>query len=204
MFTGIITGVGRITQSTAMSGGQGDQRITVTCPDWDASGIKLGDSVCHNGVCLTVVAMHGAELEYDVSAHTLSLVAGLDEGDWVNLENSLRAGDRLGGHYVSGHIDGTGTIKQWQARGDSWLLSIECSRELGKFIAQKGSIAVHGVSLTVNAVADEGDLTHFEMNIIPHTRAVTAFRTFSEGMKVNLEVDMLARYVARMQAAVNN
>ncbi len=151
-----------------------------------------------SGCCLTVAAMHGAMLEFDVSAETLRCTTGLDRTGEVNIELALRLGDRLGGHLTSGHVDGVGTVTRFAAiAGDakgSWLLEIEAPAALARYIAAKGSIAVDGVSLTVNEVAD----ARFAVNLIPHTLAVTTLSRLAPGAKVNLEIDIVARYVARL------
>jgi len=160
--------------------------------------VAVGDSVCVNGCCLTVVAIHGATLEFDVSAETLRCTTGLDRPGDVNLELALRLADRLGGHLTTGHVDGVGTVTRFAAiAGDaygSWFLEIDTPAELARFVAAKGSIAVNGVSLTVNAVAGAS----FAVNLIPHTLEVTTLRRLAPGAAINLEVDLIARYVSRL------
>ena len=195
MFTGIITGLGRVTAHEPIGDGQ---RITVACGDWLLDDIAIGDSIAHSGCCLTIVEKGAGLLRSDVSAHSLTIVAGLDVGALVNLEKSLTLADKLGGHLVTGHIDATGLVTLWRNLAESWLLEVEVPSHLGKFIAQKGSITVNGVSLTVNAVADVATGTRFQINVIPHTYQVTNFFELAEGYRVNIEIDTFARYVERM------
>jgi len=178
---------------------QGDGlRLAVDAGVRHIADVAVGDSVCVNGCCLTVVAIHGATLEFDVSAETLRCTTGLDVTGDVNLELALRLADRLGGHLTSGHVDGVGTVTRFAAIvGDaygSWFLEIDAPAELARFIAPKGSIAVNGLSLTVNAVAG----ARFAVNLIPHTLSVTTLQRLAPGAAVNLEVDVVARYVARL------
>ena len=197
MFTGIVEAVGRITEARSRSGGL---RLSVDTGLLNSREVAVGDSIALNGCCLTVVTAGDATLEFDVSAETLSCTIGLDRVGDVNLEAALRVGDKLGGHLMSGHVDGVGTITRFEpAQGDagSRLLEVEAPADLARFIATKGSIAVDGVSLTVNAVAG----SRFCVNLIPHTLAVTTLKRLQVGMRVNLEVDMLARYVARLHDA---
>ena len=195
MFTGIVQAVGRIANVAKQGDGL---RIAVDAGVHDIADVAVGDSVCVSGCCLTVVAIHGASLEFDVSAETLRCTTGLDGTGDVNLELALRVGDRLGGHLTSGHVDGVGTVTRFAAiAGDaygSWFLEIDAPAELARFIAQKGSIAVDGVSLTVNAVAG----ARFAVNLIPHTLTVTTLKRLTPGAAVNLEIDVVARYVARL------
>jgi riboflavin synthase len=190
MFAGIVAAVGRI----AHARGHGDGvRIRIEAGGLPMDDVKVGDSIAVQGVCLTVVALDAKGFEADVSKATLAVTHGLAEGREVNLERSLRLGDRVDGHLVSGHVDGVGRVAEVEELGGSARVVIEAPESLARYIAPKGSIAVDGVSLTVNAV----DGSRFEVNLIPHTRAVTAFRTLARDGKVNLEVDMLARYVER-------
>jgi riboflavin synthase len=191
MFTGIVTGVGTIIDAQPLQDGK---RIVVDCGAWDVSDVGLGDSVMHNGCCLTVVAINGNKLSYDVSAHSLTLVAGLTLHAKVNLEKSLRLSDRLGGHLVTGHVDCKGTITRWENIAESWLLEVNVPKAQARFIAQKGSVAVNGISLTVNAVV----ATAFQCNIIPHTFENTMLNTLRVDDAVNIEVDLMARYAARL------
>ena len=194
MFTGIVTTTGRI--ASARPHGDG-LRLRVEAPALGMDDVGLGDSIAIQGVCHTVVARDARGFEVDTSRATLDVTTGLESGRDVNLEKALRLTDRLGGHLVQGHVDGVGTVARFEDLGGSWGLAIEAPAELGRYIALKGSIAVDGVSLTVNAV----DGARFEVNIIPHTRAVTTFRALAPGSRVNLEVDLLARYVERMLGA---
>ena len=195
MFTGIITGLGRVTAHEPIGDGQ---RITVACGDWSLADIAIGDSIAHSGCCLTIVEKGAGLLRSDVSAHSLAIVAGLEVGALVNLEKSLTLADKLGGHLVTGHIDATGLVTQWINLAESWLLEVEVPSHLGKFIAQKGSITVNGVSLTVNAVNDLATGVRFQINVIPHTYQVTNFFELAQGHRVNIEIDTFARYVERM------
>jgi riboflavin synthase len=195
MFTGIVLGKGRVDSAVP----RGDElRIAVDGGALDLTDVAIGDSVAVSGCCLTVVGKRGAILEFDVSAETIRCTTGFDEAADVNLELALRLSDRLGGHLLTGHVDGTGEVVTFEAvAGDaygSWLLAIEAPRDIARFIAPKGSIAVDGVSLTVNAV----DGSRFAVNIIPHTLAVTTLNRLQPGMRVNLESDLVARYVARL------
>ncbi|NJD87306.1 MAG: riboflavin synthase [Betaproteobacteria bacterium] len=191
MFTGIVTAVGRI--ASARPHGDG-LRLRIDAPGFGMDDVALGDSIALQGVCHTVVAKDAAGFDVDTSAATLAVTTGLAEGREVNLEKSLTLADRLGGHLVSGHVDGVGTVTAFEDLGGSWRLEIEMPAELARYVARKGSIAVDGVSLTVNSVAGR----RFEVNIIPHTRAVTTMRRLAAGAAVNLEVDMTARYLERL------
>jgi riboflavin synthase len=199
MFTGIVQAVGHIARTTA---GQGARRLVVACGTLDASGVAIGDSVAVAGCCLTVVGIESegreSELAFDVSAETLACTANLDGHGEVNLEKALRLADRLGGHLMTGHVDGVGTVAAVEPDGaGSVRLAVDVPVGLAPYIASKGSIAVDGVSLTVNRV--EG--RRFDVNLIPHTLAVTTLRSLSVGRRVNLEVDLIARYVARYAQA---
>ncbi len=191
MFTGIVTAVGRIASARPQGDGL---RLRIDAPGFGMDDVALGDSIALQGVCHTVVAKDAAGFDVDTSAATLAVTTGLAEGREVNLEKSLTLADRLGGHLVSGHVDGVGTVTAFEDLGGSWRLEIEMPAELARYVARKGSIAVDGVSLTVNAVAGR----RFEVNIIPHTRAVTTLRRLAAGAAVNLEVDMTARYLERL------
>ena len=196
MFTGIIETTGIIEQATQTDA---NLRLIITAPKLGMHQVAIGDSIAVNGCCLTVVEKTHETFSVDVSNETLALTTGLKLGAQVNLEKSLRYGDRLGGHLVSGHIDGIGSIRAVQDLGASWRLEIEAPHSMAKFVARKGSVAVNGVSLTVNSVTDlpNGNCV-FEINIIPHTWQVTTIRGLNAGGKVNLEIDLLARYVERM------
>jgi riboflavin synthase len=192
MFTGIIAAVGRIAEVAPAACGV---RVRIDTGGLPLDDVAPGDSIAVSGVCLTVVALHPGAFEVDVSRETLACAAGFEQGAAVNLEKALRLSDRLGGHLVSGHVDGLGTVQRLEAAGDNRLLEISVPRELARYIARKGSVAVDGVSLTVNRV--EGD--HFTINLIPHTLGHTNFDRLQAGAQVNIEIDMLARYVERMQ-----
>ncbi|MBC7624957.1 MAG: riboflavin synthase [Aeromicrobium sp.] len=196
MFTGIIETTGVIQSSESSPA---NLRLTIAAPKLGLHQVSVGDSIAVNGCCLTVVSKTTDSFSVDVSNESLSLTSGFPQGAIVNLEKSLRFGDRLGGHLVSGHVDGIGTVSRMEDLGASWRLVIDAPHELAKFVARKGSITVNGVSLTVNKVADTptGSCT-FEINIIPHTYQVTSIRGLHSGIKVNLEIDLLARYVERM------
>ena len=191
MFTGIVTAVGRI--ESARPAGDG-ARLRIDAQGLGMDDVAIGDSIAVQGVCLTVVARDGGSFEADVSKATLGVTHGLEGGRAVNLEKSLRASDRMGGHIVAGHVDAVGTVIAFDDLGASFRLEIEVPAELSRYIARKASITVDGVSLTVN----EAGARTFVVNIIPHTRAVTTFRNLGAGSRVNLEVDLLARYVERI------
>lgn len=192
MFTGIITAVGTISGARATPGGL---RLTIDGGGLALDDVAVGDSIAVNGVCLTAVALRQAAFEVDVSQETLACTAGFAAGTSVNLEKALRLSDRLGGHLVSGHVDGVGTVARCEAVGDNRMLAVSVPRDLEKFIACKGSVAVNGVSLTVNAV--DGD--EFTANLIPHTLQATNLRQLKTGDRVNLEADMVARYAERLR-----
>ena len=208
MFSGMVAAVGRITTVTPTAGGV---RLAVEPGGLDLADVALGDSIAVNGCCLTVVAFDGGTLAFDVSAESLRCTVGLGEPGPVNLEKSLRLADRLGGHLVTGHVDGVGSVIGFEPLGDNRRLTIALPQTLARFVAPKGSIAVQGVSLTVNRVEDAavtGDpaLTAlpsghsaFQVNLIPHTLAVTTLGGLTVGARVNLEIDLLARYAARFE-----
>jgi riboflavin synthase len=192
MFTGIVATTGRITQLQPLEEGL---RLTVEAPALDLKDVALGDSIAHNGVCLTVIAKKKNAYQVDVSKETLDCTVGLDiEGGEVNLEKAMRLSDFIGGHLVSGHVDGVGEVVKFEPVGESHLLVIAAPKKLAKYIARKGSITVDGVSLTTNKVKGR----QFSINLIPHTVAVTTLKRLHPGAKVNLEVDLIARYVERM------
>ncbi|MGE0558732.1 MAG: riboflavin synthase [Burkholderiales bacterium] len=194
MFTGIVAAVGRIEQITPAPGGV---RLRIVAAGLGMDDVALGDSIAVSGVCLTVVVFDKTHFEAEVSQATLDTIAGFAQGAAVNLEKALRLADRLGGHLMSGHVDGAGTVVLFEAAGDNRRLLVEAPHAIARYIARKGSIAVDGVSLTVNAV--DGDV--FEVNLIPHTLASTTLQHLKPGAKVNLEVDLLARYIERLQQA---
>lgn len=192
MFSGIVAAVGRIEHIEPLADGI---RITVNTNGLDLADVIVGDSIAHSGVCLTVVEMNGPKLKYDVSRETLNCTIGLDAvGNEVNLEKALRLADRLGGHLVTGHVDGVGEVVKFEPVGESHELVIRAPAAIAGYIAKKGSITVNGVSLTVNRV--EG--RDFWINLIPHTVAMTNLKHLQAGSKVNLEIDLIARYVERM------
>jgi riboflavin synthase len=192
MFTGIVTSIGKITQAAARDRGL---RLTIDAGMLDLSDVAVGDSIAVNGVCLTVIALGGDRFDVDVSQETIDCTVGLGTPNEVNLEKSLRLSDRLGGHLMSGHVDGVGEVTRFEAAGESFLLAIRAPQELAKYIARKGSVTVNGVSLTVNRV----DGADFEINLIPHTITVTNLKNLKPGSRVNLEVDLIARYIERLQ-----
>jgi riboflavin synthase len=194
MFTGIVAAVGRIERIEPRPKGL---RLSVDAGALDVSDVAIGDSIAVNGCCLTVIALEGRRFDVDVSQETIDCTVGLGAPGEVNLEKSLRLADRLGGHLVSGHVDGVGEVMEFAPVGESHRLVVRAPADLAKYIARKGSIAVQGVSLTVNRV-DGGE---FEINLIPHTLAVTTLKHLKLGARVNLEVDLLARYAERLLAA---
>jgi len=196
VFSGIVAAVGRITHLQALEKGL---RLTVEAPGLDLSDVALGDSIAHGGVCLTVIEKAGPSYKVDVSRETLDCTVGLDAPGEVNLEKALRLADRLGGHLVTGHVDGVGEVLKFEKIGESHELVVRAPKPLAKYIARKGSITVNGVSLTVNRV----DKTDFSINLIPHTVAVTTLKHLKAGARVNLEIDLVARYIERMLSAEN-
>jgi riboflavin synthase len=194
MFTGIVAATGKITHIDALEKGV---RLSVDAGALDLADVAIGDSISHNGVCLTVIEKTGNAFKVDVSQETLSCTVGLDAPGEVNLEKAMRLSDRLGGHLVSGHVDGVGDVVSFKPVGESHELVIRAPAELAKYISRKGSITVNGVSLTTNTV----DGAEFSINLIPHTVAVTTLRHLKAGSRVNLEVDLIARYVERMLGA---
>jgi riboflavin synthase len=194
MFSGIIAAVGRITALTPRNDGTPTVRLTVDAGDLDLGDVALGDSIACNGVCLTVVDRQKNAFCVDVSPETLSCTIGLDAPGPINLEKALRLADRLGGHLVSGHVDGVGEVLRFDPVGDNRLLEIRAPQALAKYIARKGSITVNGVSLTTNTVDGAG----FSINLIPHTLEATTLGALQAGSRVNLEIDLIARYVERM------
>jgi riboflavin synthase len=191
MFTGIIETVGCVREVRPAPGGV---RIVIDAGALSLADVKAGDSIAVNGVCLTAVALAGPQVEFDVSRETLECTADFAQGAPVNLEKALRLADRLGGHLVSGHVDGVGRVVGFEAAGDNRRLVVDAPREIARYIARKGSVAVNGVSLTVNAV----DGTRFEINLIPHTLAATNLHALTVATEVNIEIDLLARYTERL------
>jgi riboflavin synthase len=202
MFTGIITGVGRIAALHALgSSSHHGKRLHIEAPPGYLDDVGLGDSIAINGACMTVTSLELPQRQFtiDISAESLARTTGLAEiGHRLNLEKALRANDRLGGHIVSGHVDGTGRVTHFEQVGESWELRVMAPPELGKYLAYKGSITVNGVSLTVNRVEDSATGCEFSINIIPHTVDNTALGMVAAGTLVNLEIDTVARYVERM------
>ena len=202
MFTGIVTDLGTVRRIER----GGDTRVVIAT-GYDTAGVDLGASIACSGVCLTVVDKGrdaaGDWFAVDASAETLSRTAAARwrEGARLNLERALRLGDELGGHIVTGHVDGVGEVVEVAADGDSRRVAVRVPAALAPFVAAKGSVTVDGVSLTVNAVDDEGAAgTRFALNVIPHTQAMTTLGTLEPGAQVNIEIDVLARYLQRMEA----
>lgn len=206
MFTGIITGVGRIValQDLGSSASHG-KRLSIETPAGYLDDVGLGDSIALNGACMTVTSLQLAERQFtvDISAESLDKTSGLDRTGTINLEKALRANDRLGGHIVSGHVDGLGTVVRFEQISESWELRIGAPASLARFLAYKGSITVNGVSLTVNQVQDTADGAEISINLIPHTVANTALGVLKAGDRVNLEIDTVARYVERMLSSTH-
>jgi riboflavin synthase len=201
MFTGIITGVGRIVAIHPLgSSSFHGKRLTIAAPPLYLSDVGLGDSIALNGACMTVTSLDAATQQFtiDISAESLDKTAGLSTLGTVNLEKALRANDRLGGHIVSGHVDGVGHISHFAQVGESWELRVLSPPSLAKYLAYKGSITVNGVSLTVNSVQDSAQGCEVSINLIPHTVENTALGTLKSGSSVNIEIDTVARYVERM------
>ena len=208
MFTGIITGVGQITQVAPMGASAAHgKRLHVQCPAGYLDDVGLGDSIAINGACMTVTSLQATgdapQFTVDVSAESLDKTAGLDAVGAVNLEKALRANDRLGGHLVSGHVDGMGHVTHFAPVGESWELRVLAPKALGKYLAYKGSITINGVSLTVNRIADTDEGCEASINLIPHTVHNTALHRLQAGSRVNLEIDVIARYVERMLSSAH-
>jgi len=205
MFTGIITGVGRIVDLHALGSSlDHGKRLTIETPPGYLDDVGLGDSIALNGACMTVTSLDLPQQRFtiDISAESLARTTGLGAaGARVNLEKALRANDRLGGHIVSGHVDGIGRVSHFDPVGESWELRVMAPRELGKYLAYKGSITINGVSLTINRVADHAEGCEVSINLIPHTVENTSLGDLSAGSTVNLEIDTVARYVERMLSA---
>ncbi|RRD67820.1 riboflavin synthase [Comamonadaceae bacterium OH2310_COT-174] len=201
MFTGIITAIGQIQHVEDLGSSQAHgKRLNVSCPPGYLDDVVLGDSIALNGACMTVtaLALDAQTFMVEVSAESLRLTTGLDQVGEVNLEKALRAADRLGGHIVSGHVDGIGTVSAINPVGESHELRILAPKQLMPYLAVKGSITVQGVSLTLNSVRDLHEGCEFSINLIAHTMAHTTLKHLRPGSAVNLEVDLIARYVARM------
>ncbi len=203
MFTGIVAAVGKINTVTPLAGGlDAGVRLNIDAGGLPLADVALGDSIAINGACMTVVEKSDSGFTVDVSRESLNCTVGLDGTNEVNLEKALTLAERLGGHLVSGHVDGLGLVRKFEPVGESWELVIEAPRELAKYLAFKGSVVVNGVSLTVNRVDDIGSGTdmvcQFSINLIPHTIQVTTLKHLQAGARVNLEIDLIARYVERM------
>ncbi|MDO8306232.1 riboflavin synthase [Herminiimonas sp.] len=198
MFTGIVAAVGKITAISPLGDAAAGHRLTVAAGGLPLADVALGDSITLNGACMTVVAKTDQEFQVDVSRESLNCTAGLDAIGEVNLEKAVTLSERLGGHLVSGHVDGLGTVQKFEQVGESWLLVVDAPSDLAKYIAVKGSIVINGVSLTVNTVNDRDASCAFSVNLIPHTVQVTTLKHLKAGSKVNLEIDLIARYVERM------
>jgi riboflavin synthase len=195
MFTGIIADVGTIADKQERDGGL---RLRIETNRLGMEDVQLGDSIAVNGICLTAIQIEGNSFTVDVSRETLNCTVGLEQqGAQVNLEKALRLADRLGGHLVSGHVDGVGEVMDFVNLGESWKLVVHTPHELSKYIAAKGSVTINGVSLTVNKI--EG--TAFEVNLIPHTLQETSLKGLHVDSRVNLEIDLIARYVERMMSS---
>jgi riboflavin synthase len=201
MFTGIITGVGRIAAIHPLGNSSlHGKRLTIAAPAAYLDDVGLGDSIALNGACMTVTTLDAVagQFSIDISAESLDKTAGLDSHNTVNLEKALRANDRLGGHIVSGHVDGVGHISYFAQVGESWELRVMAPPALAKYLAYKGSITINGVSLTVNSVQDNAQGCEVSINLIPHTVDNTALGALKAGSRVNVEIDTVARYVERM------
>jgi riboflavin synthase len=205
MFTGIVAAVGKIKTVTPLPGGHdAGVRLDIDAGPLPLADVALGDSIAINGACMTVVEKTDSTFTVDVSRESLNCTVGLDTPTEVNLEKALTLNERLGGHLVSGHVDGLGVVRKFEPVGESYELVVEAPRELGKYLAFKGSIVVNGVSLTVNRVEDVPEGCRFSINLIPHTIQVTTLKHLTVGGKVNLEVDLIARYVERMLTAAGS
>lgn len=200
MFTGIVAAVGKIVRVSPFNDGQEDAgvRVDISAGGFLRDSNKLGDSIAIQGACMTVVELGPDTFSVDVSRESLNRTAGLDQPGEVNLEHALRMGDSLDGHLVSGHVDGMGEVTRFEPIGESWDLRIDVPPDLAKYLAYKGSITVNGVSLTVNHVEDHAAGCEIRINLIPHTVKVTTLKHLRAGQRVNLEIDMIARYVERM------
>lgn len=201
MFTGIITAIGTIHETRPLGATPAfGLHLAIDTPAGFLQGVMLGDSIAINGACMTVATLDaaGGRFEVDISGESLSRTTALDRPGQVNLELALRAGDRLGGHLVSGHVDGIGSIEQMRPVGESTEMRVGCPSELARFIAVKGSLVVNGVSLTVNRVDDGPHGCSVSINLVPHTLAHTTLGGLTAGSRVNLEIDLIARYVERL------
>ncbi|MGZ8255452.1 MAG: riboflavin synthase [Burkholderiaceae bacterium] len=197
MFTGLVQGVGRVVEVQRLDA-DGGVRLTIDGGTVTGFQASVGDSIALNGACMTATAVDGPRFTVDVSKESLSKTAGLDGTGDVNIETSMALGDKLGGHLVAGHVDGVGEVVRFSPVHESWELVVRAPRGLAKYFAYKGSVAVNGVSLTVNRVEDSPQGCELSINIIPHTYEVTTLRSLRPGSRVNLEADLIARYVERM------
>ena len=195
MFTGIVAAVGRIEALEPLGDGA---RLTIDSGSLGLEDVGIGDSIAIQGACMTAVKVDGRRFVVDVSRESLNRTTGLDRPGEVNLEKALRLSDRIGGHLVSGHVDGLGEVVRFEQLGESWRLDLRVPPELAKYFAYKGSATVNGASLTVNSVVDTAEGTVISINLIPHTIQVTTLRSLKVGDRVNLEIDLIARYVERM------
>jgi len=199
MFTGIVRAVGRITAVEPLPhDGPAGIRLTIDAGALDLRHVAIGDSIAIQGACMTVISLDAPHFQVEVSQESLACTVGLAEQGPVNLEGAMRLGDTLDGHMVLGHVDGVGTITRFEPVGESYLLNIRVPENCAKYMAFKGSVTINGVSLTVNAVEDGPDGCEISINLIPHTVSATTFQHAKAGQQVNIEVDMMARYVERM------
>ncbi len=204
MFTGIVAAVGTITSISPLGDHDAGHRLDIAAGGLPLADVALGDSITVNGACMTVVAKTDKSFEVDVSRESLNCTVGLDAPGEVNLEKAVTLSERLGGHLVSGHVDGVGEVTRFEQVGESWLLAVAAPKELAPYLAFKGSIVVNGVSLTVNSVTDTSTSCEFAVNLIPHTVQVTTLKHLKPGAKVNLEVDLIARYCERILSFSRN
>ncbi|MBW6495149.1 MAG: riboflavin synthase [Burkholderiaceae bacterium] len=206
MFTGIVAARGRIEKVESLAGSGNDGaaglRLTIAAAELGVDDLGIGDSVAIQGACMTAIAVRDNSFVVEISAESLSKTVGLDRPGEVNLEKAMRLSDRVGGHLVTGHVDGLGEVVRFEPVGESWALEIGVAPALARYFAYKGSAGVNGVSLTVNNVEDRAEGTVFSINLIPHTMAVTTLGALKVGDRVNLEVDLMARYVERMLGQV--
>ncbi len=199
MFTGIVAAVGNITRVEPL-GSDAGLRVRVEAPTLGMSDVAVGDSIAVRGACMTVVAVHPSGFDFEVSRESLARTVGLDAPGPVNLEKAMRLTDRVGGHLVSGHVDGVGRVVRFEPAGESWALDVEAPLSMARYLVFKGSVTVDGVSLTVNQVTDVPQGCVMSINLIPHTLAATTLKALVPGAPVNLEIDMIARYLDRMRA----
>ena len=198
MFSGIVQAIGTIEKVEPLEAGV---RLTIEAGTLQLADTAVGDSIALNGSCMTVTSIAGNRFSVDVSRESLNVTAGLGAPGKVNLEKAMVLGDRIDGHLVTGHVDGIGEVTAFEQLGESTRLEVRAPADLGRYIARKGSITVNGVSLTVNRVADEAAGTTFEVNLIPHTLEVTTLSNLAAGSRLNLEIDLIARYIERVLSA---